>query len=99
MAAKQGQRYRILPPPAAANGHNPTVNGKEISIDKYVSTFKESDGTKLVLVDLVGDVIKASDNVDYPRGPSTDYRHVDWINEHPDRFELVEDVAEPEETE
>lgn len=94
MSAQQGQRYRIIAPQPPAGGRLPRTNGVEVTIDRYTSRFSNADGSTLEVVDLVGDVITASENVDYPRGANKDYRNVQWIDEHPDRFELVEDVAE-----
>lgn len=97
MSAKQGQRYRIIAPVATEGGRLPKRNGQVIITDRYLSKFTQADGTSTELIDLVGDVINASEHVDYPAGKNRDYRHVRWIDEHPDRFELIEDV--PQETE
>jgi len=99
MAAKQGERYRVVAPPLPETGRAPRVNGQVSTIDRYTSTFTAPDGTELVVVDLIGDVINASKNVDYPCGKNRDYRHVDWINEHPNRFVLVEAATDPEQKE
>jgi len=81
--AKQGQRYRILPPArtSVAIGHGRS--------DRYVHRFTNKNGETMVLEDIFGDVIHASDNVDYPRGADSDYRNVKWINKHPERFQLI----------
>jgi len=81
--AKQGERYRILPP---ARNNVSIGHGR---IDRYVHQFTDKRGKTMTLEDIFGDVIHASDNVDYPRGSDTDYRNVKWINEHPKRFQLV----------
>jgi len=94
MPAQQGEEYRIIAPRAPEGGRLPYVNGVQISIDQYTSTFTDATGKQLVVTDLVGDVIKASANVAYPRGTINDYRNLQWIDENPDRFELI--VAEPE---
>lgn len=101
MAAQQGQRYRVRSFSAAArkrlelDGKDPDSYrppkraGQGTEPDRYTGTFTDADGNELVLEDIIGDVILASENVDYPRGPQTQYRHVDWIDEHPQRFELL----------
>lgn len=78
--AKQGQRYRILQPK-----HIPgRVRVGQQPSDRYISII---DGMRVE--DIYGDVITASENVSYPRGVSPDHRHVRWIEEHPERFELL----------
>lgn len=80
--AEQGERYRVTAPAGSDRqviGHGPRP-------DRYVSKV---EGVKVV--DIIGDVLNASENVKYPRGANEDYRHVQWIEEHPDRFELIED--------
>lgn len=90
MGAQQGEQYRIIAPKAPQGGRLPKVNGVEVTTDRYVSRFTNKDGTVLEVIDLVGDVINASENVPYPRGTNKDYRNLQWIDEHPERFELIE---------
>lgn len=84
MSAEQGQEYRVVAPNESINRY-----GQGEELDRYTSTITE-DGETLVVEDIIGDVIYASENVDYPRGPQEQYRHVDWIDGHPERFELIE---------
>lgn len=83
--AEQGQEYRIVGP----KGELPKVYGQGPPPDRYTSTFTK-DGQTTVVEDVIGDVIYASENVTYPRGPQEQYRHVDWIAEHAERFKLIE---------
>ncbi|MEP0004584.1 MAG: hypothetical protein ABJ387_03475 [Balneola sp.] len=80
MKVKQGQRYRVLPPKQSGR----TVIGQGEPEDRYISKVGD-----VVVEDIYGDVLNASDNVDYPRGTNADYRHVRWIEKHPERFELI----------
>lgn len=80
--AEQGERYRVVSP----QGADRTVIGHGPRIDRYVSKVEGVE-----VVDIIGDVLNASENVEYPRGANEDYRHVRWIEEHPDRFEQIED--------
>lgn len=84
--AEQGQRYRVISPGSGDR----TVIGHGQPSDRYVSTITR-DGKTTVVEDIIGDVINASENVEYPRGSNEDYRHVRWIEEHPERFELLEE--------
>lgn len=96
MAVKQGQRYRVIAPQLPEGTRAARVNGRVIEIDRYTSKFTDADGTKLVVVDLIGDVINASTNVPYPRGSNADYRNVQWIEENIERFELIEEPTTKE---
>lgn len=87
MSAAQGQRYRILPPARSPR----TVIGQGRRPDRYRKRIHRADGTAVVVEDIHGDVINASENVPYPRGSNEDYRHVRWIDEHPQRFELLDE--------
>lgn len=79
---EQGQRYRVTAPQESER----TVIGHGQPSDRYVSEV-----AGVVVEDIIGDVLNASENVDYPHGANEDYRHVRWIEEHPNRFELIED--------
>lgn len=81
MPAKQGDRYRILGP---ANRTDRTVIGQGPRPDRYRATV---NGVRVE--DVFGDVITASENVDYPRGNDDSYRNVQWIDEHPERFKKL----------
>lgn len=94
MSVEQGQRYRVIGPKLPDGVEPPKVNGKVIAIDRYPSTFTDENGDKIVVVDLIGDVINASENVPYPRGTNADYRNVKWIEEHIERFELIEEPTQ-----
>lgn len=80
--AEQGQQYRVISPDESDR----TVIGHGPPADRYISLV---DGTKVE--DIIGDVLHASENVEYPRGSNANYRHVRWIEEHPQRFELIEE--------
>lgn len=79
--AEQGQQYRVISP----EDSDRTVIGHGPPADRYISTVA---GTKVV--DVIGDVLHASENVEYPYGANDSYRHVRWIDEHPNRFELID---------
>jgi hypothetical protein len=81
MGAAQGERYRIIAP-----AEDRSVIGQGPPRDRYRAKIGD-----LVVEDIHGDVINASENVEYPRGTNKDYRHVRWIDEHPERFELIDE--------
>ncbi len=79
---KQGQRFRVLAPKESGR----KVIGQGKAADRYISKVGS-----VVVEDIYGDVLNASENVEYPRGENPDYRHVKWIEKHPERFELIND--------
>lgn len=87
-AAQQGQFYRIVGPADP----RPKIFGQGPEPDRYISMIDD-----LEVVDVIGDVVTASVHVPYPRGQSQFHRHVNWINEHPNRFELVEEEEDQNE--
>jgi hypothetical protein len=84
--AEQGERYRVVSP----DGSDRAVIGHGQPSDRYHSLVIKN-GQTVVVEDIIGDVLNASEHVDYPRGANEDYRHVQWIEEHPKRFELIND--------
>ena len=85
MKVKQGQRYRVLRP----KGSSRTVIGHGPVTDRYTSTVNG-----VIVEDIYGDVLNASENVEYPRGANADYRHVRWIEQHPERFQIIKNNEE-----
>ncbi len=99
---KHGQKYRVLSPKKIWELEHPGKVYREPKIfgagntgelDRYTVTI---NGERFE--DLFGDVITASENVDYPHGPNDAYRSIDYIEENIQRFELIEDVEEESET-
>ena len=97
MSAEQGQKYRVLSPKEVWEKKNPGKEYRKPKIfgqgntdrDRYTTVINGKE-----FVDLFGDVIVASENVDYPHGPNDQYRNTRYIDENAERFELIE---EPEE--
>lgn len=84
--AEQGQRYRVVSP----DDSDRTVIGHGQPSDRFVSKVT-TGGETTIVEDIIGDVLNASEHVDYPHGANKDYRHVRWIEQHPNRFELIEE--------
>lgn len=84
--AEQGERYRIVAPQPPEGKRAPVIIGAGDEPDRYTSNLNG-----VTVEDIYGDVISCSENVDYPRGPDKNYRHPQWIEEHPNRFKLIEE--------
>lgn len=80
MAAQQGQKFRVVRPVVKLiPGHPP--------VQEYYSHVINGEETR----DHWDDVVTASANVPYPKGASEAHRHLDYIDEHPERFELIDE--------
>lgn len=85
--AQQGQVFRVIAPDPPSNKRF----GQSDLPDHYYSKKRHSDGSVTECRDRYGSIVQASEHIPYPRGNSDGYRHVDYITEHENRFELIED--------
>lgn len=93
MAVKHGETYKVKSPPKS----NRRVYGQGPRPDHVKVSMTDSSGKQITVKDYYGDVVQASDYVDYPKGASDGYRHVDYIAENLERFDKIEDAPSDEE--
>lgn len=94
MDAQHGERYRVLTPRQVWEKQNPGKTFREPEVFGQGDTDRDHWSVTIngvEVIDYYGDVLNASENVSYPHGPNVDYRSLEYMNEHGERFELVED--------
>lgn len=102
LAASQGEKYRVLSPKQVWENTHPGEEYREPRIypesaprEYYGFRTTDENGTEKICRDYFGDILTASGHVDYPFGANEDYRNLKYIDEHPERFELIPEETQP----
>jgi hypothetical protein len=102
LAAQQGEKYRVLSPKQVWEKEHPGEEYREPRIypESEERTYYEfrttnENGNEKICRDYFGDILTASGHVDYPFGANDDYRNLKYIDEHSERFELIEEETQP----